>query len=252
MGREIKRVPVDFDCELGSTWGGFLNPHYKECAECGGRGSTKSAQALEVLVGRLMVAGADSTGRPDGYNGQPLLVPNYPNAPRQHYRHWPHPYLVEMGIADPGDTFHELTTGLAGRPPSGPFGHDACDRWSASKAIVKAAGLPESWGECGACGGEGLDPSAADAYNAWEATPPPTGPAYQIWQTVSEGGPVSPPFLDPEDLADWMVSNDDSITRDTDRAGWLSFIRGPGWAPSMIHAPSSELRSGVAALAAAE
>ncbi len=32
MGREIKRVPLDFDHE--GIWPGFINPYYKECARC--------------------------------------------------------------------------------------------------------------------------------------------------------------------------------------------------------------------------
>lgn len=247
MGREIKRVPADFDFPLGDTWHGFLNPHYRKCDACDGHGDTASARALSAIVWRLMVAGDDSTKRPDGYDGRPTMIPNYPGAPAHHRRHWPHPYTVNLGINDPGDSLHEVTAGLAGRSPVGrAFGHDACDHWAATRKIITAAGLPDTWGTCPVCGGEGLHPDAAEAYNAWTETPPPTGPAYQVWQTVSEGGPVSPPFLDPDDLADWMVANDTSITRDTSREQWLAFIRGPGWAPSMV-SDGSVLISGVAA-----
>lgn len=70
---------------------------------------------------------------------------------------------------------------------------------------------------------------------------------YQIWQNVSEGGPVSPVFLKPKDLAKWMVENDDSITRDTTYEGWLEFIRSESSAPSMIMSNGS-IGSGVAQL----
>lgn len=70
---------------------------------------------------------------------------------------------------------------------------------------------------------------------------------YQVWQDVSEGGPVSPVFLKPEDLAKWMVENDDSVTRDTTYEGWLKFIEKGGSAPSMIMAGNG-LKSGVAEL----
>lgn len=57
---------------------------------------------------------------------------------------------------------------------------------------------------------------------------------YQVWQDVSEGGPVSPVFLKPEDLANWMVENDTSITKGTSYEGWLNMIKSEGFAPSGI------------------
>jgi hypothetical protein len=51
---------------------------------------------------------------------------------------------------------------------------------------------------------------------------------------VIDGGPVSPVFASPEELARWMVKNDRSITRDTTYEGWLQFILGPGWALTAI------------------
>jgi hypothetical protein len=34
MGREIKRVALDFDWPLDEIWHGYLNPHYAESREC--------------------------------------------------------------------------------------------------------------------------------------------------------------------------------------------------------------------------
>jgi hypothetical protein len=36
---------------------------------------------------------------------------------------------------------------------------------------------------------------------------PPEGPGWQLWETTSEGSPISPVFKSPEDLADWCVPN---------------------------------------------
>ena len=58
-----------------------------------------------------------------------------------------------------------------------------------------------------------------------ELSDPPDGPAYQVWETVSNGSPVSPPFLAPEDLARWMVEHDNSSTKDVTYAEWVDFIR---------------------------
>jgi hypothetical protein len=34
MGRELKRVPLDFNWPLGDIWKGYLNPFYKKCPKC--------------------------------------------------------------------------------------------------------------------------------------------------------------------------------------------------------------------------
>ena len=35
----------------------------------------------------------------------------------------------------------------------------------------------------------------------------PTGVGYQLWETTSEGSPISPPFAFLEDLAEWCETN---------------------------------------------
>lgn len=63
MGREIKRVALDFDWPLNKTWKGFLNPHYdghcSNCEDCGGHGSTTASQRLEDLVSLLLLSADD-------------------------------------------------------------------------------------------------------------------------------------------------------------------------------------------------
>ncbi len=113
--------------------------------------------------------------------------------------------------------------------------------------------------ECPLCEGTKKnlkDKACPVCYSEGEVSPtiePPTGwdlektSGYQIWQDVSEGGPVSPVFLKPEDLAQWMVCNDNSVTRDTTYEGWLKFIKEESSAPSMAMMGNG-LQSGVAAL----
>ncbi|MGV3723624.1 MAG: hypothetical protein ACO1SX_22230 [Actinomycetota bacterium] len=155
----------------------------------------------------LMLGGESSLKRPEGFQptGGCIQTPTYPGSP---YRMlYPHPYLIEAGVSDPGTELHELTTGLAGRSPSF-MGHDACDNWSAVKKIIAAAGLdPETWGICPHCKGDAIDPEVVAAYNAWTETEPPEGEGYQLWETTSEGSPISPVFSTPEALADWCTEN---------------------------------------------
>lgn len=249
MGRELKRVPLDFTHPIDKIWPGYQSPQWRKCPDCE-NGYTRSGAALETIIRRLMLAGDDSMKRPVDYGGRPTTIPNYPGASRDHYRHWPHPYLVEMGVIDPGDTMHELTGGLAGRPPRSPFGHDCSDAYQACRKISAAAGLPEDWSTCKTCGGHAIHPDDFAASEAWESTEPPTGEGYQLWETVSEGSPISPVFDTAEGLAQWLAENPwNTCDRGRTYEQWLAFIRGPGWAPTLVMVDGSVM-SGVEAVSA--
>ena len=97
--------------------------------------------------------------------------------------------------------------------------------------------------KCIQCYGEGKDNPQIEPMKGWGEES-----GYQVWQDVSEGGPVSPVFLKPEDLAKWMVENDSSITRDTSYEAWLAMIKEEGSAPSMIGGPGIGLKSGTSVL----
>ena len=82
---------------------------------------------------------------------------------------------------------------------------------------------------CGLCRGEGEYQLRVEPYKGYGEES-----GYQVWQDTTEGGPVSPVFESPKDLATWMVENDDSITKDTTYEQWLKFIETESSAPSMI------------------
>jgi hypothetical protein len=147
-----------------------------------------------------------------------------------------HPYFHADGLYNtagqvPSADLLELTDRLAGREARSPFGYDSTARWEALKKIVAAVGLPDTWGECPACAGTGQDPASKEAHDAWEETPPPVGEGYQVWETVSEGSPISPVFATPPELAAWMAIH---WKQDGTYDQWLAFIVGPGWAPSLV------------------
>lgn len=56
---------------------------------------------------------------------------------------------------------------------------------------------------------------------------PPTGEGYQLWDTTTEGMPVTPVFKTPEELAQYCETNC-TIHGSTDMSydKWLSFIKG--------------------------
>lgn len=51
--------------------------------------------------------------------------------------------------------------------------------------------------------------------------------AYQIYETVSEGTPISPVFQTEQEIIDWLVGQGHSLNSAT------QFVKG-GWAPSMV------------------
>jgi hypothetical protein len=223
---------MDFNHPIGELWHGFVNPHYKKCPTCDGAGTTTAMQRLEDLVSLLMLSGDDAQlGKC-------------------------HPYFCEAPLhrtarVVPSADMMALTGGLAGRGPTQPVGHDAIDRWSATRKIITAAGVPEKWGTCPDCDGDGIAADTRQQYEAWTSYEPPTGDGWQLWSTTTEGHPMSPVCATPEALAKWLAdtgaSSFGSSTATYDQ--WLAMITA-GWAPSMVASAATGAVSGVEAVSA--
>ena len=231
MGREIKRVAMDCPAEIGKTWPGYVNTYYRKCPYCD-NGMTSARQRFSDLVSLLMLSGDDARRQ--------KAHPYFYDAPLHH----------TSGNTPPSVDMTALTEGLAGRSPSF-SGHDSCDNWTAEKKIIAAAGLSEDWGLCPSCKGDAIDPQVKSAYEAWVKTEPPTGAGYQLWETTSEGSPLTPVFATPEDLAHYCADNNVSSfgNRGESYETELEFITGTAWAPTMI-IEGGIIKSGVNAIAA--
>jgi hypothetical protein len=84
------------------------------------------------------------------------------------------------------------------------LGHDSINQWVCTRARCERNGEPTS---CAVCDGEGHlwpSPEAKQRYEAWEEAEPPTGEGWQLWETVSEGSPVSPVFGSEQEFAAWL------------------------------------------------
>lgn len=111
----------------------------------------------------------------------------------------------------------------------------AVEEWKAGYAAWEAGdhqgmdGDYEYWGYAGA------PPDDRSMYRPWadaEAT------WYQVWQTVSEGSPVTPPFETKEELIRYLAKNGDEWDQDRGEGGWgyeaaKRFVDA-GWAISFI------------------
>ncbi len=211
---------MEFDWSLKKTWEGYLNPHHRVCPDCDGSGQSAARLRLEELARLILLSGSDTA------------------------RQKPHPYFSDTralhhtyGMVVSGDML-ELTNALSERDGREMFGYDsgACGR--TTKKIISAAGLdPETWGICKTCEGRGEDPAAArEASEGWARTEPPAGEGWQMWETTSEGSPISPVFATPEELARWLAGTGaSSFGSDTATyEQWLRMIKVPGWAPGAV------------------
>ncbi len=71
-----------------------------------------------------------------------------------------------------------------------------------------------------------------------------------MYETCTEGSPISPAFETPEDLARWLADNGASAFghQTASYESWLATI-GAGWAPSALVTPQTGWTSGVEAMA---
>lgn len=267
MGREVRRVALDFQWPLHQVWEGFINPHHESvnCPHCEGSGAGPEARALHQLWYGYVPFDPASTGSTPFTEDTPevrwFAERNYPSSSqrlpyedpesmarteaRRLIRMWNNMWSHHLSQADVDVLVAEgrlrLDRGLAdfkaetvNRWSLCGFGHDCINQWIVTKARVALEGKAY---ECAHCGGEGYTWKSEEGrlrQESWVQIEPPAGEGYQIWETVSEGSPISPVFADPQQLATWMTRYSRGLDANTSCAQWLKFITGPGWAPSMI------------------
>jgi hypothetical protein len=270
MGREVRRVALDFKWPIGKVWEGFLNPHHPaKCPDCES-GSSPTAELYHKKWYGYVPFSPEETGSTPFLPTNPTIMHlaerNYPNRPMKQrsearrladlFNGYRSHHLTQMEVDALWDDgrlrdFKEKPTAaqlnewyLVG------FGHDSINQWICCNAYCASLGVSAV---CATCGGNAIDPADAVTYKLmeeWKETPPPAGDGWQLWETTTEGSPQTPVFKTPEELAKYCADSGVS-TFGSDTMGyhsWLRFIRGPGWAPSMVGG-GDNLRSGVEALA---
>lgn len=81
---------------------------------------------------------------------------------------------------------------------------------------------------CATCDGDNCHPEDRAVFDSWTQPEPPAGDGWQLWETTSEGSPVSPVFATAGELAIWCETG---ATPFADlrwsRAQWMqSFLNG--------------------------
>ena len=132
---------------------------------------------------------------------------------------------------------------LGGRPPTpaevnewslSGMGHDSTNAWACIRARCRREGVPDTCYFCDGNGSFEVYAGQRDDADAWTRTDPPTGDGWQLWETTTEGSPISPVFATAEELAGWISRPDrtDRYAKDwLPPAGAMQFVRA-GWAPT--------------------
>jgi hypothetical protein len=237
MGREIKRVALDFDWPLDEIWHGYLNPHYAESRECPFCKGSKQNPATKQISDDWY--DFENTGRKWRHN----ITQDEVDALIASRRLW------DFTREDP--TYRPTAAEVNAWSVRAGFGHDSINQWICVETRAKRLGV---YGPCTAgCDEDGRmwsSPEAKVAYEAWENFEPPAGEGYQFWENTTEGSPQSPVFDTAEKLARWLTDTGASTfgRETTTYEKWLAFVRGPGWAPSAMTDARGVLMSGVDAV----
>lgn len=231
MGREVRRVPLDFDWPQGEAWEGYLMPdrlREPKCSTCTGDGYTPEARAIadtfypsQIGYGKQADALAwhDKIGQAEVDN---LIT-------KGRLRTWVPGENGERGTWEKLPRTAEDVNAEQRR--GGLDGHDAINRWILVKFRCKRLGIPVKCKTCKGHGSVEAYPGQRAEAESWLPTDPPAGEGWQMWETTSEGSPSSPVFATPEELADYCAENVSVFGSNmADRAQWLKIITGKDFA----------------------
>lgn len=245
--RTLKRVPLDFAAPLNKVWEGYINPYPGPltCNLCDGSGyNTATKQIADEFYDH------DGDGSRCWCNS---ITQDEVRALVDQNRLMDFTHTWKQGE---GWKRHEdgyiPTADEVNRWNQRGFGHDAINCFILIEARARRLGV---FGKCPVCNGEGTLPHPNEAirklHEEWKEYEPPAGAGYQLWETCSEGSPVSPVFASAEELADWCADNATIFASEkTSRENWLKMFVGeedlgtgsllvvqPGFIEALANAP---------------
>jgi len=274
MSRELKRVSLDFSWPLNKVWIGYLNPYHGiNCPHCDGSCYSPEAQVMHAKwYGKIPFDPAENGSTPFTADTPEVRAfaernvirsPEYYGSNEASIRReavrlaelfnglWMHHLSQEDvdALFDAGDLreFPERPTAeQVNRWTINPM--NDVSQWIVMEARCKRMGVSPTCSHC-EDGTLWPSPEVKKLHDTWEKIEPAEGIGYQIWETVTEGSPITPVFETPEELAEWAAANPYGADDGTTKEQWLKFILGPGWAPSAVGNPiTGELMTGVQAI----
>lgn len=282
MGREVRRVPLDFEHPLGEVWPGFLRPYRfaeDDCPDCENGYSPYAQHLFDLWYGKVpfdpVAAGFEPltqatdvvqafaernvAAAPEYYGTGPFAVSREARRLAELFNSRGMHHLAQEDVDAlvaanrlwdftrkfvPGEGWKDLD------PPVVPtaaqvnewsiqtMGHDAINAGVVIRARCERAGTEATCTTCDGHGSTERYPGQRAEAEAWEPTDPPAGDGWQLWETVSEGSPVSPVFPDAEALAAWLTTEEGGeASGPSGRPMALEQARAfvdAGWAPTMV------------------
>ena len=228
---------MDFNWPLKKVWGGYINPYYSQKADCYCDGTGYSSEAKVFYDQWYGYTNFDAE-----IYGVPPLTPEHPkiielaqrnllNSPdyygtgehaerREVYRlfdlfknQWCH-HLNQDDV----DALKDRLLDLKDPTPEevnawsiGCMGHDSINCYTCVKVRCEREGVPHM---CGICDGSGTmwpTENIELKYEEWEPENPPEGEGYQLWETTSEGSPITPVFKSLEELCEFCENNNNTF-----------------------------------------
>lgn len=253
MGRTLRRVPVDFQWPLNKVWKGFINPHFKPCPgeneTCFG-GYTAAGKWLDSVCRfiALLAEQAEMAPRAEQMKARGIT---YPHPYLENFEQAPHTELPRAIYAELSDVqdrterhnaflkaykkhpskllpltteLQTLIEALSGEKAEGMLGSNIS--YALFKRLLEFAKVDhDTWGICPICKGHAKDPSIYEAYENWKAEDPPTGEGFQLWETTSEGSPISPVFDNLDALCAWCEDNATTMgSAKTSKENWKKML----------------------------
>lgn len=226
MGREVKRVPMDFDWPQGQTWEGYLSPdrlRESKCPDCE-NGLSPDGELIQGIAYMLVGLADDVRAQQHGRQMHPYLSPI-------------HEIAYVRGRPRPTPRFEEFVKGLLPEDRGPSLG--GRQPYEMARRLIELAGLDDKWDYCPTCAGYGSVekyPGQRAEAEAWEPTEPPEGEGWQMWETTSEGSPMSPVFATAEALAAWLAETGASTfgSHTATREQWFKILTGEDFAHVQI------------------
>lgn len=89
----------------------------------------------------------------------------------------------------------------------GGMGHDAINMHICMESRCQREGVELSCKTCDGSGNQWTSVEAERDSEAWTPTDPPQGEGFQLWETTSEGSPISPVFETLDELCNYAATN---------------------------------------------
>jgi hypothetical protein len=274
MGREVRRVPLDFDAPLDEVWAGLLMPERLQgdpCPDCKNGYSPRAQFLFDLWYGyvpfvpwkqlgpntpAVRAFAERNVGRaPEYYGvGEPVIRAEARRLASLWNGMWCHHLrqedvdaLVDAGrLMDFTHTWSRETHWQKIEPPVVPtaeqvnewslrgFGHDSINASVVIRARCEREGVPEVCATCEGHASIEVYPGQRAELEAWERPEPPKGEGWQLWSTVTEGTPMSPVCSSAEELALWMTTNPCLPGKQSPSLDTAHSFIAAGWAPSFI------------------